>query len=119
MAQVSVTSDHLTVTLSRREKVGGLLRDLTVPIAEVREVEVVPDALAAVRGLRAPGLGIPGVRKIGTWRGRHGKTYVSASRREPGLVITLADARYDRVVVGTPQARHLADRLHRLGVPHR
>jgi hypothetical protein len=33
-----------------------------------------PDALAAVSGLRAPGLAVPGRTKIGVWRGRGRRT---------------------------------------------
>jgi hypothetical protein len=108
---VHVTPDMFTVRLSRVEKVAGLLRDLRVPLTAVRDVAVVPDGLAAARGVRAPGLGIPGRRKLGTWRRRGGSTYVAVRRGEPALDVTLTGARYARVLVATPDAAALAARL--------
>ena len=70
MAELTVRGDELHLTLTRSEKLAGLHGDVREPLAAVREVEVREDALAAVRGLRAPGLALPGRTKIGTWRRR-------------------------------------------------
>ena len=114
MATVHLTTESLTVRLSRGEKLAGLLRDLTVPLDAVTVVEVVPDALAAVRGLRAPGLGLPG-RKVGTWRRRGTRTLVSVRRGQPGLRMELTGQRFDTVLVGLadpgPVAAELTRRL--------
>ena len=98
MATVTTTPRTLTVTLSRAERVLGLLRDLEVPRSAVQEVEVVPDGLAAARGLRAPGLGLPG-RRIGTWRGRGQKTMVSVRRGRPAVRVRLAGQRFDTLLL--------------------
>ena len=58
MATLQLTDSTLAVSLTRAEKIAGLLRDVEVPLASVRSVEVVADPLAAVRGLRAPGLAL-------------------------------------------------------------
>ncbi|HEX6055401.1 MAG TPA: hypothetical protein VFY98_06295 [Intrasporangium sp.] len=42
------------------------MSDVAVPLSAIRSVRVVPDGLAATRGLRPAGLGIPGYRKLGT-----------------------------------------------------
>jgi hypothetical protein len=111
MATLRTTAQTLTVTLTRAEKVLGLLRDLEVPLSSVRSVEVVPDGLAAVRGLRAPGLGLPGVRKIGTWRARREKSLVSVRRGQPAVRVRLAGQRFDSLLLGTDDAAALAAEL--------
>ena len=111
MATIRTTPASLSVTLDRGEKILGLLRDLEVPLTAVREVDVVPDGLRAVRGLRAPGLGLPGLRKIGTWRHRGERTLVSVRRDQPAVRIRLDGQRYDALLVGADDAAALADAL--------
>jgi hypothetical protein len=111
MATVQLTPTALTVHLTRGEKIGGLLRDLEVPLSSIRGVEVVDRPLAELRGLRAPGLGLPGVRAIGTWRHRGERAYVSIRRGEPALRVRLEGERYDTVLVGTDDAARLATAL--------
>ena len=110
MATVSTTPGTLTVTLSRAERVLGLLRDLEVPRSAVRAVEVVPDGLTGVRGLRAPGLGLPG-RRIGTWRGRGEKTLVSVRRGQPAVRVRLAGQRFDALLLGVDDPAAVAGTL--------
>jgi hypothetical protein len=111
MAAIESTPTTLRVRLSRAEKVFGLLRDLEVPRSAVTTVEAVPSGLEAVRGLRAPGLGLPGLRAIGTWRRRGEKAYVSVRRGQPAVRLTLSGQRYDTVLVGADDAAGIATRL--------
>ncbi|WP_456919905.1 hypothetical protein [Geodermatophilus sp. SYSU D00708] len=108
MATVTTTPQTLRITLTTAEKVLGLLGDLEVPRASVTSAEVVPDGLAGARGLRAPGLGLPGVRKIGTWRAREEKSLVSVRRGQPAVRVRLAGQRYDALLVGADDAAALA-----------
>ena len=110
MATVTTTPQTLHVSLTRAERILGLLRDLEVPRSAVRAVEVVPDGLAAVRGLRAPGLGLPG-RRIGTWRGRGEKTLVSVRRGQPAVRVRLAGQRFDALLLGVDDPAAVADTL--------
>ncbi|MGY1737079.1 hypothetical protein ACI79L_13595 [Geodermatophilus sp. SYSU D00684] len=103
MATVTTTSQTLRITLTPAEKVLGLLRDLEVPLTAVRTAEVVPDGLAAARGLRAPGLGVPGRRKIGTWRRRGGTSFVSV-RRGAAVRLELTGQRVDTLLVTVDDA---------------
>jgi len=100
MATVTTTPRTLTVSLSRTERILGLLRDLEVPLSAVRAVEVVPDGPAATRGLRAPGLALPGARKIGTWRRRGEKILVSVRRGRPAVRVHLTGQRFDTLLLG-------------------
>ena len=110
MATVDRSGDVLQVRLSAPEKVAGLLRDVEVPVASVRRATVEADALGAVRGVRAPGLALPGRVKIGTWRG-HGRTLVAVRRGVPALRLELTRGPYDAVLVSTPDAAALAAQL--------
>jgi len=114
-----VTPTTFTVRLSTAEKVAGLLRDTTIPRAQVTGAQAVPDGLSCVRGLRAPGLGIPGVRKIGTWRRAGRRSLVSVRRAEPALLVTLqGNDRWTSVLVGTHDAARLAAELAPTPGPH-
>jgi hypothetical protein len=107
MATIHTTPGTLRVSLTRAERVLGLLRDLEVPLDAVRSVDVVPDGLAAARGLRAPGLGLPGRRKIGTWRRWGSRTLVSVGRG-PAVRLVLSGRRVDTVLVGADDAPRVA-----------
>lgn len=111
MADIRITDGHLEVALTRREKIAGLLGDVDVPVAAIRHVEVVENAFDAVRGLRAPGLAIPGLTRVGTWRGRGRRTCVVARAGHQALVVDLEGQRYDRLVVSTTDAASLRDRI--------
>ncbi len=108
MATMQVRPPVLSVRLTRAEKLAGLLRDVEVPLSSVREVEVVPDGVAATSGLRAPGLGLPGLRKIGTWRRRDGKSLISVRRGQPAVRVRLEGQRFDELLVGADDAPDLA-----------
>jgi hypothetical protein len=104
MAAVQLTPSSLTVLLTRTEKFTGFSRDVRVPLTAVRDVEVVDHPLREVRGLRAPGLDLPGVRKIGTWRRRGERTFVCVRKGQPAVRIRLADARFDVLLIGSDDA---------------
>lgn len=104
MATLQVLPPVLSLRLTRGEKIAGLLRDVDVPLSAVRDVEVVDDAVAATSGLRAPGLGIPGVRKIGTWRGAGRTALVCVRRGQPAVRVRLDGQRWNELLVGADDA---------------
>ena len=106
-----LTADALHVRFTTAEKLTGLLRDLTVPRSAVVRAEVVRDGLAAARGLRAPGLGLPGLRKIGTWYHRGTRTAVSVRRARPAVRIELTGQRYDALLLDVERPEELAAAL--------
>ena len=89
MAVLVVGTDDLRVRLGRGEKIGGLHGDLVVPLSQVRDVETVAEPYRVVRGIRAPGLGVPGRTRIGTWRSRGRKTFAVARHGQSGVRILL------------------------------
>ena len=102
MAQLVVGPDAFHVRLSLGEKIGGLHGDLTVPLSQVRDLEAVAEPCRVVQGIRAPGLGVPGRIKIGTWRSKGRKTFAVARRGQPGVRIRLHDNTFDQVVLSVP-----------------
>ncbi|MET0764598.1 MAG: hypothetical protein ABWY29_07005 [Blastococcus sp.] len=111
MSTVSFIPGELLVELSPTEKIAGLRGDVRIPLTAIADVEVVPDALAAARGLRAPGLALPGVRKVGTWRTRAGAEFVLARRGEAGVRLTLTGHDLAAVLLGDDDAEGLAARI--------
>jgi hypothetical protein len=111
MTTARVDDATLTVSFTTAEKVAGLLRDQHIPLTAVRTVEVVPDGLEAVRGLRAPGLALPGRRKIGTWRSSAGRALVAVRGHRPAVRVTLAGQRYASLLLTTDSPDELAASL--------
>ncbi len=108
MVALEVDTDELLIRLSRGEKMGGLHGDLVVPLSEVQDVEAVAEPYRVVRGIRAPGLGVPGRTKIGTWRSKGRKTFAVARHGQPGLRIRLQHNTFDQVALSVPDGPSLA-----------
>ena len=112
MATITSTPTTLSVTFSTYEKVAGLLRDISIPRTTVASVTVEADGIKAAKGIRAPGLGLPGLRKVGTWRrrsnGRSVRTAVSVKAHQPALRIQLSGSSWDQLLIGHPQAERIA-----------
>ncbi|EYR62214.1 hypothetical protein N866_10675 [Actinotalea ferrariae CF5-4] len=111
MTTISLTRTSLRVHPTRSEKILGLLRDTEVPLSAVRAVEVVPDGIAAARGIRAPGLGIPGVRLVGTWRGRSRRALVSVRRQRPAVHVRLEGDRWSELLLDVDEPASVAERI--------
>ncbi|WP_236580888.1 alpha/beta hydrolase family protein [Rhodococcus sp. T7] len=81
----------------------------------IRGAEVIADPFANIRGVRAPGLGIPRRRCIGTWRGRGVRTFVVARAGVPAVrVRTLgrgSGAEFDELIVTVPDAVDVTARI--------
>ena len=114
MATIDITSSTVCVRFTTAERIAGLIRDITVPRSAVTEATVEPDGLQAVSGLRAPGLALPGRRKVGTWRGlgdRPRRTAVSVRRDEPAVRIVLTGQKFDELLIGTSDPAAVAEAL--------
>jgi hypothetical protein len=115
MPTVQLTPTTLTVRFTPGEKIAGLLRDVELPRSAVRGAEVVLDPMTAMRGLRAPGLALPGVRKVGTWRRPGERTLVCVRRGQPAVRVRLEGGRYDTLLLGSDDAAALAAGLAAVG----
>lgn len=109
MATLEVTGDEIVVRLSRLEKLGALHGDMNLPRSAVRRAYLASQPFSALRGMRAPGTGIPRVVALGTRRRLNGrKDFVALYRGRPAVVIELNAERseFDRVAlsVDSPEA---------------
>ena len=111
MATAHLHAGILSVHFTLGERLGGLVRDVDVPVSAITDLVVEPDGLSAARGIRAPGLAIPGVRKVGTWRGRRARSLVCVRRGQPALSVGLQGQRYDRLLVGLDNAQEYVERV--------
>ncbi len=67
-------------------------------------VRVVDDAWPELRGIRAPGTGLPDVIAVGTRRGSFGKDFAAVHGKGPAVVVELEGAQYGRLVVTSERA---------------
>lgn len=111
MTTVRIQDGALSVRFSRLEKIAGLVRDQHIPLAAVSEVEVVADGLDATHGLRAPGLALPGRRKVGTWRSRGGKSLIAVRGRGAAVRLTLEGQRYASMLLSVDDPEGFAASL--------
>ncbi len=111
MPTITIDAHSVHLRLSIAERIFALRGDLRLPLDTLSAVDVVPDGLAAVRGLRAPGLGVPGGAKIGTWRRRGGATVALVRGRGPALRIRTRSGSVRTVIVSTERAVELAAQL--------
>ena len=87
----------------------SLLGGLDVPLAHIVSVESVEDPGTSVVGWRE-GIGLPHLR-MGTWRHDGAKDYVAIRTAMPGLVITLRDKEYARLIVSVDDPAGMAATL--------
>ena len=112
MVSNSLDTDGLRLELTRGEKLAALRRgNVVIPWGQIRSVETVADPIRLVHGLRAPGLGLPGRTKIGTWRSKGRKTFAVTHKGAPGLRITLQDNTFDEIVLSVADSVRLATEI--------
>jgi len=100
MANLTVNDHEVVVELTTGEKVGALRGDLHIPRSAVTGAELVDAPLSATRGIRSPGLALPGRIKAGTWRSpRHGREFVAVERGRRAVRLRLQGQKYASVMV--------------------
>jgi hypothetical protein len=113
VASLRVEAGELVLTLSPVEKVEGFHGSIRVPVSSVRSVRNVDDPWTELRGMRAPGTGVPGVISVGTRRGGGIRDFVAVHGGGPAVVVDLEDAEFDRFVITTDDAPAVAAELRR------
>ena len=99
LANILVRDGELVVHLSRLEKLGALHADVRVRLSQVVWARVVEHPWPALRGMRLPGTGIPGVIMLGTKRGAFGADFAAVYHDRPAVVVELRDAAFARLIV--------------------
>jgi hypothetical protein len=111
MAELTVQGGELVLSLSRTEKLEAIHGDVRVPVASIRDIKVLDDALDAVHGTRT-GTGIPGVLLVGTIRHGGKKAFAIVHQGHPrGVLVRLEGSDYDELVMGCDDPEALAASL--------
>lgn len=99
---VEVHGDQLVVNLKTRDKKFMLLSSLRIPLAHVARAEAEPEVPWEVwRGLRVPGVNVPGVR-----------FYACYGRRDKTLVISLKGETYERLITEVDDPVKVAETIN-------
>ena len=99
MAELQIDGTDLVLHLRAMEKAEGAHSDIRVPLSAVTAVRAVDDPWPELRGIRAPGTGLPNVIAVGTRRGGFGKDFAAVHGKGPAVVVELKGADYGRLVV--------------------
>jgi hypothetical protein len=114
VARLVPLGSTLTLRLSRLERLGALVgEDPRVELVAVRSVRATADPWAELRGIRAPGTGLPGLIALGTRRSRAGRDFAAVYRRGPGVVVDCEGAPWARIVVSSDEAEAVAAEVAR------
>lgn len=101
MAKVNDDGEFLTLVLSILEKVGALHGDIKVAKSNLVAIESAenPWRSTILRGIRAPGTGIPFVILLGTMRTKKIKDFTAIYRRGAVDIYTFKDAEFERWII--------------------
>ena len=113
MATFVITGDMLRLHLSAWERAAAFHGDITVPLDAVKEVQVEEDPWGSLRGIRAPGTGIPGVIAYGTRRYRGGRDFAAVLARRPAVRVDLDPglSPFARITVSAPDPEHVVRQI--------
>jgi len=113
MTRVTTTDEVLDVELQGLHRLWALKRRIRVPLAQVRGATVDPGMVSEPKGVRAPGLHVPGVAVVGTFTRDGERTFWDVGSGANAVVIELSGASYDRLVVEVDDPRAVADGVNR------
>jgi hypothetical protein len=106
MADLLVDNGALRVRLSSLEKLGAMRGDITIPLGAITAVRVSEDPWSELRGIRAPGTGLPGVISLCTRRGSGFRDFAAVyGRAGQAVVVEASGAEFDRLVISRKDAR--------------
>ncbi len=99
MALLIPQGEYLQVFLSRKEEWGALKRSFSIPLNQVINIARVSNVWEHLRGIRAPGTGLPGLIMLGTTRYQGKKDFNAVYKHKPGYVVTLDGSEFTRILI--------------------
>ncbi len=100
MADLVIEGAELVVRLNVLEKLGAFRGNVRVPVTDVMSVRVSDDQWSELRGMRAPGTGIPGVIALCTRRAPGIRDFAAVyGRRRKAVVVDCSGVDINRIVV--------------------
>lgn len=111
MNKVSIDNEHRILIVEPRglNKVWGFVRRIEVPINQVAGATHDPGAAEDFKGVRGPGLGIPGHKWVGTWRKDGQRHYWNVTGGKTTIVIQTTAARFQRLYLSVEDPRSVVD----------
>ena len=103
--------DEVVLHMSALEKAEGFHGDIRIPLSAITAVRVVDTAWPELRGVRAPGTGVPDVIAVGTRRGGFGKDFAAVHGKGPAVVVELEGAEYGCLIVTCDDADAVASAI--------
>lgn len=110
MARLLIADDTVTIDMSRGERFEAAHGDQTFPRSAITGTRAVPDCIAEVHGLKWAGTELPGVR-VGSFHDADHVTFAVCHGHNPGIVIDLANSKYDKVILTVENPEDIAARL--------
>jgi len=103
VAKVIESKDKLILKLNFWEQIGSLHKSISVEKSNLLEKKVVinPWSKDVLRGVRAPGTGIPFVILLGTMRFRGGKDFTAIYKRLPVEIYEFKNESFNRWIIST------------------
>jgi hypothetical protein len=112
---ITLTSDTLVVEPTGLDKLWSFTRQLTIPLAHVRGATLDPDVAAEPKGLRHPGLAVPG-KWAGTFTKDGDTSFWNVSARRSGqrrtIVVQLDQEKYQRLYLTVADPRGTVDAIN-------
>ena len=98
MAHLVVDGERVRLHLSVLEILGAFHNSPEIDLSEVESIEIeeTPWVREVLKGVRAPGTGIPFVIMLGTMRYRGGRDFVAIYRRKPAAIINFRSGEFKR-----------------------
>lgn len=111
--RVAVTAGQLIVEPHGLDRLWSFTHRIEIPLDQVRGATYDPEAADEPKGVRAPGLGLPG-KYAGTFHKDGERHFWNVSPGSRVVVISLQGHRFDRLYLTVADPRALVDRINRV-----
>jgi hypothetical protein len=113
MAILVTDGKEITLKMSPAERLGALFSPPSARLDQVQSIQFIDELWSkdVLRGVRAPGTGLPYVVLIGVMRGWGYKDFCVIKRRKPGVVITFSSGKYERWIYTLEGSRHAEEQI--------
>lgn len=111
MNTVTITEESLIVEPQGLDVIWSLTKQLKIPLAHVRGATFDPGANHDVKGIRGPGLGMPG-KWSGTFTHEGEKSFWNVSTPNQTIVVQLTDEHFDRLVLTVDEPRAIVNQIN-------
>ena len=117
MTEVEITEEALMVHVLAWDQLRAFKSRIEVPLSHVASVEMDPGLAQREwwKGIKAPGTGLPGVIKAGTFYQWRERVFWDVHDPDKTIVIRLRDERYARLVIEVDDPHTTHGRGHKAG----